>query len=74
MEVHDSVTLGHMQTAKSTAGVLDMPKTTVIKLLCSVFCMFPYQYQRIHMLQLGDPQLCINFANEFLMQYDADND
>ena len=56
-EVHHAVTSGHMQTARSTARVLDILKTTVLKLIHSVLRMFPYWYQRVRMLQLEDPQL-----------------
>ena len=64
----------HANHKRHSLCVLDIPETTVINLLRSVFCMFSYRYQRVHMLQLGDPQLCIDFANEFLIQYDADYD
>ena len=46
----------------------------VLKLLRSVLRRLSYRYQRVQMFQLGDPQIRINFANEFLIRYDADND
>ena len=72
-EVHHTVISGHMQTARGTARVLDIPKTTILKVLHSLLCMFPYRYQCVQMLQLEDPQLHIDFANEFLIRYDAGN-
>lgn len=73
-EVHHIVTSGHMQTARGTARVLDIPKTTVLNLLRSVLRMFPYRYQRVQMLHAGDHLQRIDFANEFLIRYDGDND
>ena len=73
-EVHFTVNSGHMQIARDTSRVLDIPKTTVLKLLCCVLRMFPYRYQCVQMLQLGDSQLRIDFAIKFLIRYDAHND
>ena len=72
-EVHLTVTSGHMHTTRGTARVLDIPKTMVLKLLRSIFHMFPYRYQCIQVLPLGDPLLHIDFTNEFLIQFDANN-
>ncbi|GFV75722.1 uncharacterized protein TNCV_1756501 [Trichonephila clavipes] len=36
--------------------------------------MFPYRFKRVQMLEPGDPQQRLDFANEFLLRYDADND
>ena len=74
IEVHLTQTSGHMQTVRDTTRVLDMPKITVLIILPSVLCMFPYGYQRVQVLHPGDQQLRIDFSNEFLGQYDADND
>ena len=63
----------HQQTARGTARVLGIPKTTVIKLLRSILRMFLSRYQGVQMLQLGNPQLRIDFTNEFLIKYDAHN-
>ena len=54
--------------------VLDIPNTTVRKLLRSVLHMFPYWFQRVQMLEPGDPQQLLDFPNEFFLRYDADND
>lgn len=74
MEVHHTVTAGHTETARGIARVLDIPNSTVRKLLRSVLHMFPYRFQRVQMLEPGDPQQRLDFANEFLLRYDADND
>ena len=67
MEVHHTVTAGHRETARGIARVLDIPNTTIRKLLRSVLHMFPYRFQRVQMLELGDPQQRLDFANEFLL-------
>ncbi|GFW37163.1 transposable element tc3 transposase [Trichonephila clavipes] len=74
MEVHHTVTAGHTETARGIARVLDIPNSTVRKLLRSVLHMFPYRFKRVQMLEPGDPQQRLDFANEFLLRYDADND
>ncbi|GFU86675.1 uncharacterized protein TNCV_2880951 [Trichonephila clavipes] len=74
MEVHHTVTAGHTETARGIARVLDIPNSTVRKLLRSVLHMFPYRFKCVQMLELGDPQQRLDFANEFLLRYDADND
>ena len=73
-EVHYTMTSERMQTSKGTAEVLDISKTTVLKILRSVLCMFPYRYQLVQMFQTGDKQLYIDFANEFLIRYNTNND
>ncbi|GFW45602.1 transposable element tc3 transposase [Trichonephila clavipes] len=74
MEVHHTVTAGHTETARGIARVLDIPNSTVRKLLRSVLHMFPFRFKRVQMLEPGDPQQRLDFANEFLLRYDADND
>ncbi|GFS53260.1 uncharacterized protein TNCV_1035691 [Trichonephila clavipes] len=74
MEVHHTVTAGHTETARGIARVLDIPNSTVRKLLRSVLHMFPYRFKRVQMLEPGDPQQRLDFTNEFLLRYDADND
>ncbi|GFU34088.1 DUF4817 domain-containing protein [Trichonephila clavipes] len=74
MEVHHTVTAGHTETARGIARVLDIPNSTVRKLLRSVLHMFPFRFKRVQMLGPGDPQQRLDFANEFLLRYDADND
>ena len=68
------MTAGHRETARGIAQVLDIPNTTIRKLLRSVLHMFRYRFQRVEMLEPGDPQQHLDFANEFLLRYDADND
>ncbi|GFX58616.1 transposable element tc3 transposase [Trichonephila clavipes] len=65
MEVHHTVTAGHTETARGIARVLDIPNLTVRKLLRSVLHMFPYRFKRVQMLEPGDPQQRLDFANEF---------
>ena len=74
MKVHHTVTAGHRETVRGIARVLDIPNTTVRKLLRSVLHMFPYRFQRVQMLEPGDPQQRLDFANELLLRYVADND
>ena len=74
MEVYHTMISGHMETARGKDRVLDIPKATVLKLLLSALHMFPYRYQRVQMLQLGELQLRIDIANLFLIRSDADND
>ena len=68
MEVYHTVTAGHRETARGIVRVLDIPNTTVRKLLRSVLYMFPYRFQRVQMLEPGDPQHSLDFANEFLLR------
>ena len=68
--LHDFKT--HVNHKKHSSCVRYIQKT-VLKLLRSVFHMLPYLYQRVKMLQLGDPQVRIDFATEFLKRCDADN-
>ncbi|GFX37216.1 hypothetical protein TNCV_994911 [Trichonephila clavipes] len=56
MEVHHTVTAGHTETVRGIARVLDIPNSTVRKLLRSVLHMFPYRFKRVQMLEPGDPQ------------------
>ncbi|GFV67474.1 hypothetical protein TNCV_4621551 [Trichonephila clavipes] len=63
MEVHHTVTAGHTETARGIARVLDIPNSTVRKLLRSVLHMFPYRFKRVQMLEPGDPQQRLDFAN-----------
>lgn len=72
-EVHNTITAGPLRTARSVARNLDVPKTTVLKLLRSVLRMFPYRFQRVQMLQPGDEQQRVDFANFFLIRYDEDS-
>lgn len=53
MEMHHIVTSGYMQTVKGASRILDIPKTTLLKLPHFVICVFPYQYQRVHTLDAG---------------------
>ena len=32
--------------------------------------MFPFRFQRVQMLETGDNQLCLDFANKFLIRFD----
>ena len=74
MEVLHTVTAGHKETARGIARVLNVPNTTVRKLLRSVLHIFPYRFQRVQMLEPGDPQQRLDFANELLLRYDDEND
>ena len=49
MEVYHTVTAGHRETARGIVRVLDIPNTTIRKLLRSVLYMFPYRFQRVQM-------------------------
>ncbi|GFR09940.1 hypothetical protein TNCT_74841 [Trichonephila clavata] len=72
--MHHVVTSENMQTERGTAHMLDIPKTTVLKQLRSVIHMFTNQYQRVQMLHMGDHQQRTDFANEYLIRYDGNND
>ena len=71
--MHQTVTSKYMQIARGTAYALDTPKTMLLKLLRFVLHMFLYN-QRAQILLLGDPHLRIDFANEFLMRYNVNDD
>ena len=72
MELHHTVTAGHRETVRGIALVLDIRNTTVP--LRSVLRMFSYRFQRVQILEHGDPQQRLDLANEFLLLYDVDND
>lgn len=84
MKVHNIVISGLMQTAKSVARVLDVPKATALKLLRSGIRMLPYRYQHAQILNARDHQQCIDFANihylsvlplqNYHIRYDGNND
>ncbi|GFY25886.1 hypothetical protein TNCV_1916361 [Trichonephila clavipes] len=64
MEVHHTVTAGHRNRKRHSARV-GYSNSTVRKLLRSVLHMFPYRFKRAQMLEPGDPQQRLDFANEF---------
>lgn len=75
-EVHEAITdqvQDQVQTARGVSRKLNLPYSTIRKILTSVLHMFPYKYQRVQMLQLTDFQLRLNFANEYLIRYDEDD-
>ena len=43
-EVYHTMTSRHMETTRGTVRLLDIPKTTVLKVLFFVLRMFPYRY------------------------------
>lgn len=62
-KVHKRSTVSSLHTARNIACNLDLPKTIVLKILCSVLQMFPDRFQRVQILQLGDEQQFFDFAN-----------
>ena len=71
-EVHAAVDGVRRASARGVSRALNMPNSTVRKILRSVLHMFPYRFQRVQMLEAGDNQLRLDFANEFLIRYDND--
>ena len=43
-EVHNTMTTGPLILQEVFPTILDVPKTTVLKILCSVLRMFPYRF------------------------------
>ncbi|GFU35794.1 uncharacterized protein TNCV_1083571 [Trichonephila clavipes] len=74
MEVHHTVTAGHTETARGIARVLDIRTQRSASSCARYFTCFLYRFKRVQMLEPGDPQQRLDFANEFLLRYDADND
>ena len=72
-EVHPAVTVGPSRIARNAARSLNLPKTTVFKIQRFVLRMFSYWFQCIQVLQPGNEQLSVDFANFFLYIYDEDN-
>ena len=68
------VTSECMQTASVMGEALNASNITVLNLFLSVVRMFSYRYKYFLMLNQEDPQVRINIAKEFLMQYNGDNE
>ena len=72
-EVHQTISTVLPASSYGVSRVLNLPNWTVRKILCSVLNMFPFRFQRVQMLEEGDNQLRLDFANKFLIHYDEDN-
>ncbi|GFY69416.1 hypothetical protein TNIN_161431 [Trichonephila inaurata madagascariensis] len=64
-EVSHVVTSGSIQTTRGTERLLDIPKTTIQKLLRSVLHMFPYRYQQYEIASDGThvESICLLFSD-----------
>ena len=62
-EVHNTMTKGSLHTVRNVFRNLYLPKTAVLKILCSDLQMFPYRFQRVWALETGDNQQRVNFEN-----------
>ncbi|GBM63188.1 hypothetical protein AVEN_185563-1 [Araneus ventricosus] len=54
------------------SGVLDMPYSTVRKILRRSLNFYPYKIKHVHLLQDGDSEVRTNFALEFLARMVVD--
>ena len=72
-EVHQTVSTVCPATTCGVSRVLNLPNSTVRKILRSVLNMFPFRFQRVQMLEGGQNQLRLDFANKFLIRYDEDS-
>jgi hypothetical protein len=72
-EVHEAITANVIPvSARRASHILDIPKSTVLKILHSIFHMFPYRYHRVQRLLASDKSKRVDFANEFLIHHDTD--
>ncbi|GBN96686.1 hypothetical protein AVEN_246542-1 [Araneus ventricosus] len=69
VEVYNTITSSPLDTARSVAGNLEVPKTTVLKLLRSVLRMFPSRFQCAQM-DLETEQQRVDFEKFFLIRDD----
>ncbi|GFV31286.1 hypothetical protein TNCV_2184791 [Trichonephila clavipes] len=74
MEVHHTVTAGHTETAERHGARVEYSELNGPQALALGTSHVPYRFKRVQMLEPGDPQQRLDFANEFLLRYDADND
>ena len=72
-EVHQTISTVCPASACGVSCVLHLPNSTVCKILCSVLHMLPFRFQRVQILEAGDQQLRLDFANKFLIRYDEDS-
>ena len=60
-------------SARGFFRIRNLPNSSVCKILRSVLNMFPFRFQRVQMLETGDNQLRLDFANKFLIRCDKDS-
>ena len=68
-EVQQTVSTVLPASACDVSHVLNLPYSTVHKILPSVLSMFLFRFQRVQMVEAGDNQLRLDFANKFLIRY-----
>ena len=69
-EVHSTISVDLLHSAKSVFRNLDVPKTPVLQILPSVLQIFPYRFKLVQALESGDNQHPVDFAIFFLIRYD----
>ena len=72
-EVHQAICTVRSASSHGVLRILYIPNSTVRKILCSAQNMFPFWFQHVQMLEAGDNQLRLDFANKFLIRYDEDS-
>ena len=72
-EIHQTISTVRPASARGASRVLNLPNSSVRNILRSVLNMFPFRLQSVEMLEEGDNQLRLDFANKFLIRYDEDS-
>ena len=72
-EVHQTISTVRPESVRGVSLVLNLSNLTVRKILPSVLNMFPFRFQCVQMLEAGDNQLWLDFANKFFIRYDEDS-
>ena len=72
-EVHQTISTVRPASAHGVSRVLHLPNSIVRKIPRSVLNMFLFRFQRDQMLEVGENQLRLDSANEFLVRYDEDS-
>ena len=62
----------HFHTARSVSSNLTVPNTIVLQILRFVLRMFPYRLLCVQLLEAGDSQYRLDFANFFYIRYKED--
>ena len=72
-EVYQTISTVHPASVRHVSHVLHLPISSIRNILRSVVNMFPFRLQRVQMLEEGDNQLRLGFANKFPIRYDEDS-
>ena len=72
-EVYHTISNVRPASARGVSRVLNLPNSTVRKILRSVLNMFSFRFQRVQMLEARDNQSPLDLANNFLIRYDEDS-